>query len=251
MTTSIETLIVDGFVVFCRVAGCVMTAPAIGSERIPVRVRLYISIGVSIALAAPLLDTVEKALHGASLATVIVVSISETVIGVLIGLTCRLFLLAMETMAAAVTMSIGLGNALGAPINEAEPLPALASLIVLGTTVLIFVLDQHLELIRGLRQSYEVVSISTLLSPDKMLREFAKTLGEAHLILLRISSPFLLFGLLTNVGLGFLNRMVPQVPVYFVSTPLLIILGVYWLYFLSPDMLASFSSDYGSWLTKG
>ncbi len=41
----------------------------------------------------------------------------------------------------------------------------------------------------------------------------------------QISAPFLVFGLVFNVGLGVLSRMMPQLQVFFLAMPAMILLG--------------------------
>jgi flagellar biosynthetic protein FliR len=40
-----------------------------------------------------------------------------------------------------------------------------------------------------------------------------------------LSAPFLVFGLVFNIGLGVLARLMPQMQVYFVGVPLSIVVG--------------------------
>ncbi len=47
---------------------------------------------------------------------------------------------------------------------------------------------------------------------------------------IQLSAPFLVFGLLFNLGLGVLSRLMPQMQVFFIGLPLSILLG-----FLSAD----------------
>lgn len=251
MTVGLDSLIAGLFVLFCRIGACIMTMPGFSSARIPVRTRLYIAIGVTIALAPPLVETVKPAVVGASTTAIGFVLINELLVGVLIGSLARLFFFALETLATAAVMTLGLGNILGAPIDEAEPLPAMGSLIMLGATTLIFVLDQHWEIIRGLFLSYTAIPIRETLSAQSVLSEYMKVLSQAFFLALRISSPFLLFGLVVNLAFGFLNRMTPQIPVYFISTPLVIALGTYWFYMMADDFFAAFASAFGSWLLSG
>jgi flagellar biosynthetic protein FliR len=42
----------------------------------------------------------------------------------------------------------------------------------------------------------------------------------------QLSAPFLVFGLLFNVALGLLARLMPQMQVFFVAMPLLIMAGL-------------------------
>lgn len=251
MTWALDGLLAGLFVLFCRIGACIMTMPGFSSARIPMRARLYIAFGVTAALAPPLIETVKPAVVGASTTAIAFVLVGELLIGVLIGSLARVFFFALETLGTAAVMTMGLGNVLGAPIDENEPLPAMTSLVMLGATTLIFVLDQHWEIIRGLFQSYTAIPIRETLSPQSVLSEYMKVLTQAFFLALRISSPFLLFGLIVNLAFGFLNRMTPQIPVYFISTPLLIALGTYWLYLLSDDVFTAFSSAFGSWLLSG
>ncbi|PWB81683.1 MAG: flagellar biosynthetic protein FliR [Methylocystaceae bacterium] len=251
MSVGLDGLAAGLFLLFCRIGACVMTMPGFSNARIPMRARLYIAIGVTLALAPSLENTVKPLIAGASAAALAFLLIGELLVGVLIGSLARLFFFALETLATAAVMTMGLGNILGAPIDEAEPLPAMSSLVMLGATTLIFVLDQHWEIIRGVFLSYTAIPIRESLSVQSMLSEYMKVLAEAFFLAMRISSPFLLFGLIVNLAFGFLNRMTPQIPVYFVSTPLLVALGVYWFYIVADDFFAAFSSEFGSWLLSG
>jgi flagellar biosynthetic protein FliR len=42
---------------------------------------------------------------------------------------------------------------------------------------------------------------------------------------MQLSAPFLVFGLVFNIGLGVLARLMPQMQVYFVGVPLSILAG--------------------------
>lgn len=251
MTPSLDGAALPAFVLFCRIGGCVMTAPGFSSERVSVRIRLYVALAITVALAPPLFGAVSQQLAGADTLRIASIIFQEVILGAFLGLLSRLYFLALETLASAVTMTIGLGNIFGQAIHDAEPAPALAGFIVFTAITLIFVTDQHLEIIRGLYLSYETAPLSERPGIESMLSEMTRVLGQSHLLALRISSPFLLFGLIVNFAFGFLNRLTPNVPVYFVSGPFVIILGLYGLYFVGPDFFTAFSAQFGAWLTRG
>lgn len=251
MNAPLDLILEAWFVVFCRVAGCIMLLPGLGSDRTPVRLKIYIAIAVSAPITIYLWPRLAEPISSAPLVSAAVACVSETIIGVLIGLTCRMFLFAVETMFTGVTLSIGLGNALGAPINESEPTPALTALVTVGLTALIFVMDLHLELLRGIGTSYDHVAPFSLQSSESMLREVLKALEDAYLVVFRIASPFLIFGLISNVAVAFLNKMTPLVPVYFAVTPALIFGGLAFLYAFSSDALGELAMEYAAWLAKG
>lgn len=249
--TLLESVVAPGFVLFCRIGGCLMVAPGISSDRVPARARLYLSLAVTLALAPALLETIGPQLSGGDPLRLGGAIIGELTIGVFLGLLARLYFLALEALATAVAMTIGLGNIFGSGLNETEPVPALATFVVLCATVLVFVTDQHLEIIRGIYLSYQTAPVLTAPGADSLLDELTRVVTQSHLLALRISSPFLLFGLIVNLAFGFLARLTPQAPIYFISGPFVIILGLYGFSIVAQDFFTAFSAQFGAWLARG
>ena len=52
-----------------------------------------------------------------------------------------------------------------------------------------------------------------------------RAFAAAFKIGMQLSAPFLVFGLVFNIGLGVLARLMPQMQVYFVGVPLSIMVG--------------------------
>ena len=52
-----------------------------------------------------------------------------------------------------------------------------------------------------------------------------RAFAAAFKIGMQLSAPFLVFGLVFNIGLGVLARLMPQMQVYFVGVPLSILAG--------------------------
>jgi flagellar biosynthetic protein FliR len=64
--------------------------------------------------------------------------------------------------------------------------------------------------------------------------------GAAFRIGVQLSAPFLVFGLLFNLGLGVLSRLMPQMQVYFVGVPLSILVGFLILLLVLGAMMGTF-----------
>jgi flagellar biosynthetic protein FliR len=239
------------FVVFCRVSACVMTLPALGSERIPTRAKLYVAVATSAPIAIFLWPELSARIGERSFFLTVAGCVPETIVGVVLGMSCRMFMFAIETIFTGVTLSIGLGNAMGAPINEAEPTPALTSWVMLGVTVLMFSLDLHLEFLKGLRMSYDVAPVFSIQPVEVILKELMRSLTDSYLTVFRIATPYLIFGLVANIAVAFLNKMTPQVPVYFAVTPALIFAGLGFVYSLTPEAFGELALEFAAWLAKG
>ena len=127
-----------------------MLMPGFSSARVPVQVRLFIAVAVTLALSPLLVPVLRAALPQVTPDAMLALIVSETVVGALIGLMGRLFFLALQFMATAAAMFIGFSNMPGAPIEDTEPVPAFAALITLTATLLFFLTDQHWEVLRAL-----------------------------------------------------------------------------------------------------
>ena len=58
---------------------------------------------------------------------------------------------------------------------------------------------------------------------------------------IQLSAPFLVFGLLFNLGLGVLSRLMPQMQVFFIGLPLSILLGLSLLLVVIGAMMGTFT----------
>jgi len=73
-----------------------------------------------------------------------------------------------------------------------------------------------------------------------------RTIASAFKIGIQLSAPFLVFGLLFNIGLGVLSRLMPQMQVFFIGLPLTILLGLVLLLIVIGAMMGTFVSYFES-----
>jgi flagellar biosynthesis protein FliR len=249
MFLTTETILVV-FLLFCRIGGCLMLMPGFSSTRVPVQIRLFIALAVTLALTPLLLSTINGAVPNPQPAVVLRLVFAETLTGVLIGLIGRLFYMALQFMAVGAAQLAGF-NALGAPIEDAEPVPALATFITLTATVLLFATDQHWEVLRALLASYTVLPVNESVAPELGLARVADAFSSTFILALQISSPFIVYALIINLMVGIANKLVPQIPVYFISMPFVLAGGLLLLYFTIGEALRLFMAGFIGWLGAG
>jgi flagellar biosynthesis protein FliR len=239
------------FILFCRVGGCLMLMPGFASTRVPVNVRLFIAGAATLALTPLLLPGLQAALPNPPTMTVAGIILSETAIGVLIGVMGRVFFLALQFMATAAAMYIGLSNTPGSAIEDAEPIPAFATLITLTATLLFFLTDQHWEVLRALLASYTALPVTEPLSLEFSLAKLTDATSTAFLLALQISAPFIVYAIIINFLVGIANKLTPQIPVYFISVPIVMAGGFFILTFTIGESLRLFMMGFMAWLARG
>lgn len=236
------------FLIFCRVGGCMLIAPALSSSRIPPQIRLFLALTVSLSLAPILLDKIGAGIAGRPPTEILSWIISETLVGLLIGLLGRVYFFALQTMLSAVSMALSYGGMPGTPMDDAEPLPAVSSLIMMVATAAIFLSDLHWELIKGLIGSYTRMPAGQGIGLETSLAELVDQVGAAFIVALRISSPFLLYSVIVNLVAGLANKLTPQIPVFFIATPFIMLGGLFIMYFAAQDYVLLFMEAFATWL---
>jgi flagellar biosynthesis protein FliR len=246
-----STAVLTAFILFCRVGGCLMLMPGFSSPRVPVTVRLFLCFAITLALTPLLGGSIQKLIGDASALSLVRLIMSELLIGGLIGFMGRIFFAALETLGTSIAMQMGLANALGVPMDEAEPLPSITDLLTFLATTLLFVTDLHLEVIRGLVASYHSLPVASGFGAQFGLIQVADTLSKAFFLGLRVASPFILFGLIFNLAVGLANKLTPQIQVYFISMPFAVAGGLLLLYFTFKQIIQLFMAGFGGWLAGG
>ena len=243
--------VLAAFVAFSRIGACLLLMPGFSSPRVPVTVRLFLAIAVSLSLTALLIDELKPLVTGIAPVALLRLMGSELLIGATIGMLGRIFFVALETIGVSVAMAIGLSSSLGAPVNEDEPLPALTSLLTLAATILIFLTDQHLEVVRALAASYRSLPAAEGFSVRFALSQLTQESALAFGLALRLGSPFLILSVILNFAVGLTNRLVPTVQIFFLASPFLLMGGLVLLYLTAQPLLRLFVEAFARFLVTG
>jgi flagellar biosynthetic protein FliR len=117
--------------------------------------------------------------------------------------------------------------------------------------MILFMLDFHHVIFEAIAQSYRVMPIGAGFDPQGTLITLTNSLGQTFMIMLRLASPFVIYGLLFNVAIGMVNKLAPQIPVYFISQPYLIMGGLFLLYLGIAAMLRLFADGFAPVMQGG
>ncbi|MBI3709260.1 MAG: flagellar biosynthetic protein FliR [Proteobacteria bacterium] len=112
--------------------------------------------------------------------------------------------------------------------------------------LLIFVTDTHHLMLRALVDSYQVFRPGAALPIGDFAEATTRVVAESFLLAVKISAPFIVMGLVGFVALGFLQRLMPQVQVFFVATPLQIAFGLLGLALTTAAVMTVFLDGFES-----
>src|SRR3979490_289202 len=209
--------------VFARVGAMVMLMPGFGESNIPVRVKLSIALLLTLIILP--LHRAAYHVDMTSMTSLLVLMLHEIIIGIVLGATARVTLSALAVAGSVIAQQLGLGFVTAVdPTQGQQGLLIGNFLTILGITLL-FATDTHHLVIAALNESYRIFSPGELMSSGDAAALATRAFAAAFKIGMQLSAPFLVFGLVFNIGLGVLARLMPQMQVYFVGVPLSTMVG--------------------------
>lgn len=235
-----ESLLVP-LLIFCRIGACFMVLPGISSERIPVQLRLFIAIAVSLAITPLVYDEVRPMTNGPA-DVLISLIVTESLGGFFLGFMVRILFLALEFAAIGMANFAGYGSAFSHALAGNDPSTPFSEFITTPAIVLFFITNQHVTIIRMLQNSYGVLKVGSPFALPPNLSMIVSTFGSAFKLTLQLSASLVVYSIMVNLAFGFLNKMVPQVPSYFVSTPFVVLGGLIILMQIDGSILQIFTS---------
>ena len=224
---------------FARVGTMVMLMPGIGELNISSRARLTIAL----VLTAILLPSHQKAytVDLQALGPVIAMLLQEMLIGAVLGMTARLAISALQVAGSVIAQQLGLGFVTAVDPTQNQQGALVGNFLTLLGITLIFATDMHHLVIAALNDSYYIFAPGQVPLIGDMAQHITRVVGTAFRIGIQLSAPFLVFGLLFNLGLGVLSRLMPQMQVFFIGLPLSILLGFMLLLLVITVMMGTFT----------
>jgi flagellar biosynthetic protein FliR len=224
--------------VFARIGAMVMLLPGLGESNIPVRIKLSIALLLTLIIL-PLHRQAYQVDIG-SMASLLVLMMHEIVIGILLGATARVTLAALQVAGSVIAQQMGLGFVTSVDPTQGQQGVLIGNFLTMLGVTLLFATDSHHLVIAALNDSYKIFAPGESMASGDVASLATRAFSAAFRIGLQLSAPFLVFGLVFNIGLGVLARLMPQMQVYFVGVPFSILAGFLILALVITAMMGSF-----------
>jgi flagellar biosynthetic protein FliR len=224
--------------VFARVGAMVMLLPALGETNIPVRIKLSIALLLTLILLP--LHQASYHIDLQSMTSLLVVMVHEIIVGIMLGATARVTMAALQVAGSVIAQQMGLGFVTAVDPTQGEQGVLVGNFLTMLGVTLLFATNTHYLVIAALNDSYKIFSPTDLMPTGDIAALATRAFADAFKLGLQLSAPFLVFGLVFNIGLGVLARLMPQMQVYFVGMPLSILAGFLILAVVIAAMMGSF-----------
>jgi flagellar biosynthesis protein FliR len=204
-----------------RISGLMLVAPIFSATTVPARIRLGITVLLTIVLA-PLAPLDIRPLSAAGVATLA----QQILIGGALGFTLKLVFEAVSYAGQYVSQAMSLGFAEVVNPGAGGTTPVLSQFYMMMVTLLFLVMNGHLQLIDLLAESFRSLPVGQDGIGTNGL--WGVLTFTTHLFsgAVRVALPALTALLVVNLGFGAISRSAPSMNLFAVGFPITICLGM-------------------------
>lgn len=213
--------------VFARIGTAMMLMPGFGEAYVFPRARLGIALAITL-IVTPLVSATLPAQPASAWMLVLVLG-GEMAVGAFIGFIGRVMLAALSVAGMVIAYQSALANAFVFNPVAAEQGALAGAFLTVTALMLLFVTDLHHMLLTGVIESYHLFTPGELPPVGQFSEAVAGLVARSFLLAIQISAPFIVVGMVITLGIGLLNRLMPQVQMFFVAMPLQIAFGSFML----------------------
>ena len=211
--------------VLFRIGAVLMTMPVIGTQLLPMRIRLYLALALT-ALVAPQIAEVPQ-LEPLALSTWVVIA-EQILIGASMGFLLQLLFQIHVIAGQIIAMQMGLGFASMNDPAMGISVAVVAQVFTMLVTLLFLALNGHLVVIEVLVESFTTLPIGQTLQAVDFHTRFSWVMASALLIGL----PAITALLIVNLSFGVMMRAAPQLNIFSIGFPLTLVFGLFILWVL-------------------
>lgn len=221
-SAEINAWIVAFFYPLARILAFLSAAPPFNNTALTGRIRLLLGLAIAIAItpALPKMPAVEPASG-----TGLLILAEQLLIGFGMGFSMRLVFSAVDMAGSIVSMQMGLGFATAYDPQNTSQTPVISEFIGMLALLIFMGINGHLLLIATLTTSFSALPIGPTAPGSGSWLNLANAGGIVFSSGLLLALPIIVALLITNIALGILGRVAPQLNLMAVGFPLTLTLG--------------------------
>ena len=223
---------------FIRISAMMLAAPVFSTASMPVRIRVIIAFAITLAVY-PALPPV-PAVDPISLPGLMIV-LQQALIGVALGFILQLAFQLLVIAGEAIAMTMGLGFARMMDPQNGVQVPVVSQYFIIFATLVFVTLNGHLLLIELVMESFRELPIGVWgLSRESfwMLVSWGSQMFAGGVM---VALPAVTALLVVNVAMGVISRAAPQLNIFAVGFPLMMLMGFILLALTAPVMVSQFT----------
>jgi flagellar biosynthetic protein FliR len=226
--------------VFARLGTALMLMIGIGDSYVSPRIRLAFALLLSFVIR----PVVEVPVYPDSPVMIVIVMTKEVLIGLFFGMMARMIMGIVDTAGSMIGTQIGLASAMLFNPTMVQQTGIISLFMTVVAVTAIMMTDLHHLGIIALVDGYQLFSLKAPLMMGDMANYLLKLADQTMMIGLQLAAPLVVMGLIFNLGVGILARLMPQIQIFFIAVPLQIGFGFLALMMAGSVMIRIFLESY-------
>lgn len=215
--------------ILMRMSGFILLNPILGRRNIPMQVKagfiFVLTLTVYSFSAGDAFDIANPLEYGFLL-------LKEFAAGYVIGYVTELFFFVITFAGYVMDFQMGLSMSTVYDPQSNTQVPITGSLLQVFYVLLFFAVDGHLALMKILLQSAEIVPYGGIVITQNLALRVIDLFSECVIMGIKFAFPILAAEFLIEIGVGILNKIVPQINIFVINIQLKVIVGLGLLVFL-------------------
>lgn len=236
----LNEIIASAYWPFVRISAMLMVAPVFGASSFPVRIRVVVAVLVTASLY-PVLEPV-KGVEPVSFHGMIILA-QQVIIGAAMGFFLQMAFQLLVIAGEAIAMTMGLGFARMMDPQNGVQVPVVAQYFIIMATLLFLSMNGHLLLLQMIINSFEILPVSETGMSRDGLWQVVSFGSQMFVGAILIAIPAVTALLMVNIAMGVITRAAPQLNIFAVGFPLMLLLGFVLLLLTLPSVLPQFANQ--------
>lgn len=217
--------------VLVRISGIIATAPVLGSNSMPMQVRVVLALVLALIIQ-PFTPALTVSPDQPSEYLLLIAG--ELLIGLVLGMIGQILFAAVEFAGTVAGFQMGLSMANIFDPQSQEQVSLIGQFERIFATLIFIAMDGHLVVVQAIVRSYELLPPGGASFSDPLTAEIIRLSSGVFTLGFQLGAPLITALFLANLTMALLSRSVPQIQIFIVGFPLTLLLGFMLLMFGVP-----------------
>lgn len=223
---------------FMRIGAMFSAAPILAARSVPIRIRVLLAFMVAWILLPvlpepPVVDLIS--------AEALIISIYQVFIGLAMGFILQMVFAVFVIAGQSVAMAMGLGFASIVDPQNGVQVPVVSQAFLIMATLIFLALHGHLLMIEVLAESFRLLPVGPLVPSRDGLWQLVTWGSNMFAGGVLLALPAVAALLLVNIAFGVTARAAPQLNIFAVGFPVMIMVGLVFIILTLPTLTSHLS----------
>ena len=234
----INQYVADFILPFSRISALIMTMIGFGAKTIPGRIKLFLCLAVTVAVMPAIPPS--KVIDLLSFNTAMLVG-QQMIIGISLGFVTVMVVNTFTLAGQIIAMQSGLGFASLIDPASGMNVPAIGQFFLILSSLLFWAMDGHLAYLQFIVASFDTLPIPTEHLSAIKYREIVEWGSWMFATALSLALAPVTAMLLVNFAFGVMTRAAPQLNIFAVGFPIMIMVGLSFIILTLPTITGHLS----------